>query len=50
MLYPDVPDNYLTRVELQWPIYSGGRFEALERAAQAESTASARTSTPRAPI
>ena len=40
VLYPDVPDNYLTRVELQWPIYSGGRFEALERAAQAEATAS----------
>ena len=40
VLYPDVPDNYLTRVELKWPIYSGGRLEALQRAAQAEATAS----------
>ena len=24
-----MPDNYLTRVELQWPIYTGGRLEAL---------------------
>jgi outer membrane protein TolC len=40
VLYPDVPDNYLTRLELKWPIYSGGRFEALQRAAEAEATAS----------
>ena len=24
-LYPDVPDNWRTRVDLQWPIYTGGR-------------------------
>ena len=24
VLYPDVPDNYRTRLDLQWPIYSGG--------------------------
>jgi outer membrane protein TolC len=41
VLYPDVPDNYRTRVELQWPIYSGGRLQALERAAAAEADASA---------
>ena len=40
VLYPDVPDNYLTRVELRWPIYPGGRLEALRRAAEAEATAS----------
>ena len=40
VLYPDVPDNYHTRIDLQWPIYSGGRLEALERAARAERLAS----------
>jgi outer membrane protein TolC len=40
VIYPDVPDNYRSRVELQWPIYTGGRLEALERAALAEATAS----------
>jgi outer membrane protein TolC len=39
VLYPDVPDNYRTRVDLQWPIYSGGRVDALERAAGAEAAA-----------
>jgi outer membrane protein TolC len=38
-LYPDVPDNYRTRLDLQWPIYSGGRTDALERAARAEASA-----------
>lgn len=41
VLYPDVPDNYRTRVDLQWPIYTGGRADALERAARAESAAAA---------
>lgn len=35
-LYPDVPDNYRARVDLQWPIYTGGRADALVRAARAE--------------
>jgi outer membrane protein TolC len=39
VLYPDAPDNYHTRLDLQWPIYSGGQTQALERAAQAEATA-----------
>ena len=39
VLYPDVPDNYHSRLDLQWPIYSGGQTNALERAAQAEATA-----------
>ncbi len=39
LIYPDVPDNYHSRLELQWPIYTGGRLEALERAARAEATA-----------
>jgi len=41
VLYPDIPDNYRTRLDLQWPIYTGGRLDALERAARAEVEASA---------
>jgi len=39
VLYPDVPNNYHSRLELQWPIYTGGRTDALERAARAEADA-----------
>jgi outer membrane protein len=39
-IYPDVPDNYRARLDLQWPIYTGGRVDALERAARAEHEAS----------
>jgi outer membrane protein len=39
ILYPDVPDNFLTRVAAQWPIYTAGRVGALERAAEAEASA-----------
>ncbi len=39
-LYPDVPNNYRTRLDLQWPIYTGGRTDALQRAASAEIAAS----------
>lgn len=41
VLYPDVPDNYRVRLDLQWPIYTAGRTGALERAARAEMQASA---------
>ena len=40
IIYPDVPDNWRTRLDMQWPIYSGGRTRALERAARAERDAS----------
>ena len=40
IIYPDVPDNYRSRLDLQWPIYTGGRLEALERAARIDATAS----------
>src|SRR4029079_7310442 len=30
IIYPDIPDNYRTRLDLQWPIYTGGRLDALE--------------------
>ena len=39
IFYPDVPDNYRARLDLQWPIYTGGRLQALERAARAEAGA-----------
>ena len=41
IIYPDVPNNYRTRLDLQWPIYTGGRLDALERAARIDATASA---------
>ena len=41
VIYPDIPDNYRTRVELVWPVYTAGRTDALERAARAEATATA---------
>src|SRR5947199_159029 len=40
VIYPDIPDNYRTRLDLQWPIYTAGRFDALERAARGEAAAS----------
>jgi outer membrane protein len=40
VIYPDVPDNWRTGVDIQWPIYTGGRDGALERAADAERQAS----------
>ena len=39
VIYPDIPDNYFARMLLQWPIYTGGRTDALTRAAEAESRA-----------
>jgi outer membrane protein TolC len=39
IIYPDIPDNYRTRIDLNWPLYSGGRTDALERAAAAEGQA-----------
>ena len=39
VVYPDIPDNYRARIDLAWPIYTGGRSDALERAAGAERSA-----------
>lgn len=36
IIYPDIPDNFRARIDLQWAIYTGGRTDALERAARAE--------------
>jgi outer membrane protein len=40
VVYPDIPDNFRTRLDFQWPIYTFGRLDALERAARAEARAS----------
>jgi outer membrane protein TolC len=40
IIYPDIPDNYFTRIGVQWPIYTAGRTDALIRAAEAEARAS----------
>ena len=39
VVYPDIPNNYFTRATLDWPIYTGGRADALIRAARAEAFA-----------
>jgi outer membrane protein len=39
VIYPDVPSNYRTRLDLQWPIYTAGRIPAITRAAAAEARA-----------
>jgi len=36
VVYPDVPDNIRSRIDVQWLFYSGGRLDQLERAARAE--------------
>jgi len=38
-VYPDVPNNYRSRLDLQWPIFTAGRADALERAARGEANA-----------
>jgi outer membrane protein len=39
VIYPDIPNNYRTRLEAQYPVYTGGRLEALTAAARKESAA-----------
>ena len=39
LIYPDIPDNYHTRLDVQWPLYTGGRLAAFERAARTEAAA-----------
>ena len=39
VIYPDIPDNVRSRLDLQWPIYTGGRLQALTNAAGAEADA-----------
>lgn len=39
IIYPDIPDNYHTRLDVRWPLYTGGRLAAFERAARTEAAA-----------
>ena len=39
IVFPDIPDNFTSRLSFQWPIYTSGRIDALERAAIAEAQA-----------
>jgi outer membrane protein len=39
VVYPDIPDNFMSRLSFQWPIFTSGRVDALERAAIAEAQA-----------
>jgi outer membrane protein TolC len=36
IVFPNIPDRARARLDLRWPIYEGGRDDALERAARAE--------------
>ncbi len=42
IIYPDIPDNARTRLDLTWPVYTGGRAESLTRAARAEAAATSK--------
>ncbi len=42
VIYPDIPDNYRSRLDVQWPLYTAGRLDALEAAAQREQNATSR--------
>jgi len=42
IIYPDVPDNWRARLDVQWPLYTGGRQPALVRAASSERDATVR--------
>ena len=39
VVYPDIPNNVMSRLSFQWPIFTSGRVDALERAAIAEAQA-----------
>ena len=49
VLYPDVPDNYQTRLDLQWPVYTAGRTEASKSRPSKTSRVTVRSSTGDAP-
>jgi outer membrane protein TolC len=41
VIYPNIPDNYQSRLGVSWPIYSGGRVSGTTSAAEHEQTAAA---------
>jgi outer membrane protein TolC len=36
VIFPNIPDNVRSRVDLEWLVYSGGRVQALARAARSD--------------
>jgi len=40
-IYPDIPNNYRTRLDVQWPVYTSGRLNSLEAAARFDQAAAA---------
>ncbi len=42
VVFPDIPDNYRSRLDGSWLLYSGGRTESLTEAARAEAAAAGR--------
>lgn len=40
ILFPDIPDNYRFRADVIWPVWTGGRVNALVSSAEAEMRAS----------
>lgn len=41
VIYPDIPDNYRARLDVQWPVFTAGRLQAIEQAARLEESAAA---------
>jgi outer membrane protein len=39
VIFPDIPDNYRARLDVAWPLYTGGRNDALARATALEADA-----------
>ncbi len=42
VIYPDIPDNYRARLDVQWPVYTAGRLDAIETSARREQSAAER--------
>lgn len=41
VIYPDIPDNYRARLDVQYPVYTSGRMQAIEQAARLDASAAA---------
>ena len=42
IIYPDIPNNSRARLDVQWPIYTAGRLDAMVTSAQHEEAASSK--------
>jgi outer membrane protein len=45
IVYPDIPDNYTSRLDVQWPVFDWGRSRATRESARAEARAAGRDET-----